>query len=876
MAESYRTRLVRLTGPACIGLSIWCAAGLVSVASATDPSVRVVAPAPWWVFLAGCVFGLLVPAWRRTPLTALPALAATLPWWPVPVPAAALIWTGPLAWLPILAALAAAAGSRWLGAIGRAAGAHSPARGAWLAGALTCVIGAVTLVSLAPQLPGGDEPHYLVITQSLWLDGDLRIENNHARRDFAAYTWRELTPDFVNRGKNGEIYSIHAPGVSVLVLPGFALFGLVGAQVTVLLCLAVAAMLVWRLAWRATDDTAAAWFAWAGVVGSATMLLLGVMIFPDGPAATGTAAATWLLVALARRAGPVRTRAVVVVSAALAALPWLHTRFAVLAGGLGLAIIVALLVEPALVMRDRVRRVAAFLAVPVTSAAAWFLSFWLLYGTVDPRAPYRGAESLRDWIWGAVAGLFADQQFGLLIFSPVLIAGLVGGCRATGRPLRAVCIALGAVLAGYVIAVASYHMWWAGLPGLPARFLTATIPFFGLPLAIGWSRATSTGRTVLLALLALTATMTAVVVGHDRGAFAFSLRDGQAAWLEWLSPVANLPRAWPSFFWGTQGEFLWHVALLIAVWAASWLVLRIVIRRHVGHADIARTAVALWVIGGLMLGAEAGWRLHGVTGVDPARSQLAAHAAGRTWTVSPGHISRFRTPSDLAIRTEEPPLSDRPTGMAMLVGPVPAGEYRIRTDAPLSSGLTLTARIGRSREPLHVWELPAGQPIDLPLSLPVGAAAFVLEAPPDQARTLDLVLQPMSPSAPATSVARTYAVQDGAGMYFFDDQVFVEADGFWVRGERETTVAWSDGPIAAGRTRDLPLRNGGAPNIVTVRVDGWRQDVELAPGEERPVRLPAADASGTWRVSIRSGAGFRPSEVSDSADQRYLGVWVGR
>ena len=33
-----------------------------------------------------------------------------------------------------------------------------------------------------PSVPSGDEPHYLIITQSLLKDGDLRIENNHQQR----------------------------------------------------------------------------------------------------------------------------------------------------------------------------------------------------------------------------------------------------------------------------------------------------------------------------------------------------------------------------------------------------------------------------------------------------------------------------------------------------------------------------------------------------------------------------------------------------------------------------------------------------------------------------------------------------------------------
>jgi hypothetical protein len=816
------------------------------------------------------VLASVVPAWRRTPLTALPALVATLPWWPVALPAVALVWTGPLAWLPILAALATAEGSRWLGALGRAAGAHVPGRGIVLAGLCTLALGIVTLSAMRPNLPGGDEPHYLVITQSLWLDGDLRIENNHARRDFAEYTWLDLRPHFVNRGKDGRIYSIHAPGVSALVLPGFALFGLVGAQVTILLCLVITAMLVWRLAWRATNDAGAAWFAWAAVAGSATTVLLGVMVFPDSPAALATAAALWWLVSVAHAGDPVRSRPLMVVSTTLAALPWLHTRFAVLAAALGITIIITLLTDRRAVLRVRMSRVATFMAVPLISAGAWFLSFWLIYGTIDPRAPYRGAESLRDWIWGAVVGLYADQQFGLFAFAPVLVAALVGAFRTQGRSLRWLCVASGATLVTYTVAVASYHMWWAGIPGLPARFLTATIPLFALPLAIGWARATSGGRAVLLALLGITWLITAIVVFHDHGTFAFNGRDGQTPWLEWLSPVVNLPRGWPSFFWRTQGDFLQHIATLAAlalVWVGGWFAMR----------GLARPVVAVWMLAGLMGGVEAGWRLNGVSGLDPVRSQVAAHGAPRTWRVAPLSVSRFRTPEALTMRTDEFPLTDRPSNLVMLLGPLPAGLYRLHVEGEVSREMVVTARIGRSLTPLGEWALSPGEAAPLPVTLPAGAGAFVLEADsPESAAELQVTLRPAGRAIPTFGFARIQVKDEHADVYFSDDHTFLDDEGFWVRGGREAAVAWSSGSAAAGRTRRLTLRNGEVPNEVTVRMDGWFVTMRLGPGETRDVLLPAADATGTWRTSIQSVSGYQPSAVSDSADDRYLGVWVKR
>lgn len=780
------------------------------------------------------------------------------------------MWTGPLAWLPILAALGAAEGSRVLGALARVLEAHDPRRATAIAALLTGVLGLATLWSIGGRLPGGDEPHYLVITQSLLRDGDLRIENNHAQGDYAEYFGGTLRPDYINRGQDGEIYSIHAPGVSALVLPAYAAFGLRGAQATILLVLMITAALVWRLAWLATDNAGAAWFAWAGVMGAATTVLLGVMVFPDSPAAVGSAAGVWLLVALAKDGSSVPTRHVAAVSAVLAGLPWLHTRFAILAAGFGLAILIAL----------RGRRFVAFLTMPALSAAAWFLQFWLIYGTVDPRAPYRGAENIREWIWGAVVGLFTDQQFGLMVFAPVLLAGFVGFCRASGRAIRLVCLASFLILAAYTIAAASYHMWWAGLPGLPARFLTAVVPLFALPLAIGWARTTSAGRAVLLAMLGVSLLTTALIVGYDDGAFAFNFRDGQAAWLEWLNPVANLPRAWPSFFWGSQGAFLTHVAVQLAAWGLGWLVLRTVVRRHIERADVGRVAVALWVLVGLMGGATAGWRLTGVSGLDPARSQLALHAESRAWRVAPFNVRRASTAFALSVQPDEPPLSDNPTALLMLVGPVPAGEYQLEVGGTVARDSTITATIGRSPSPLTVFPVSPGAVsagLTVPLSLPAGATALVLEADtPESAAGLRVVLRPTSSAVPMPVVARRSAPDGDATVFFVDDEVFIEPTGFWVRGGRETQVVWSAGPASAGRPRAIRLQNGGAPNTVTVRTGGWYETVTLAPWQEQLVSVPAADATGAWRVSIASASGFQPAEVSGGDDRRYLGVWVGR
>jgi hypothetical protein len=85
-----------LIGPLVIGAAIWCAAGLITVADPDSVATRLAVPAVWWILPLAPACAALVPAWRRRPLTALPAVLSTLPWWPVSWPPVALIWTGPL------------------------------------------------------------------------------------------------------------------------------------------------------------------------------------------------------------------------------------------------------------------------------------------------------------------------------------------------------------------------------------------------------------------------------------------------------------------------------------------------------------------------------------------------------------------------------------------------------------------------------------------------------------------------------------------------------------------------------------------------------------------------------------------------------------
>ena len=77
----------------------------------------------------------------------------------------------------------------------------------------------------------GYEPFYLLTTQSLLADGDFDLRNQYESRSYKSFfdhpddLWQQSValPD-------GPLLSPHNPGLSVLVIPGFALGGLLGLK----------------------------------------------------------------------------------------------------------------------------------------------------------------------------------------------------------------------------------------------------------------------------------------------------------------------------------------------------------------------------------------------------------------------------------------------------------------------------------------------------------------------------------------------------------------------------------------------------------------------------------------------------------------------
>lgn len=878
-----------LVAAAVAGVAAWCSIGAIGL---TGPSTanRVALAAPLWLLVA-LPLAAAVLAWaaRLTPRMALPlffSIILILPWVPGRIPAAFLIWTGPvtlIVWLAIGVSLIAVhrVNLRSL---------TEPARASRLAAVLACVLFVASAWLMSDLMPTGDEPHYLVITQSLLMDRDLQIENNHARGDYLHYFPGQLKPDYLRRGLNGRIYSIHSPGLPALLAPVYGWFGYPGVVFFLCLLATAGSLLLWRACYALTSSAAAAWFGWAGGTLSAPFFLHAFAVYPDAVGATLLMFAAGPLV----RDGPISERRWMAIGAALAFLPWLHARFAVIAVAAGLCLLLRLIAPAGLQPGTtgvisvvpafrRARSAAVFLIIPLISAAGWFSYFRMIWGTFSPTAPYGDyTQSALANIPTGLSGLIVDQQFGVMANAPIYGFCLVG-LAAMGRRRPRLALEIAFIACVYLLVAASYYVWWGGRSA-PARFAVPMLPLLVAPGAWLWQNTRSTAtRAIGMVALFLTLVQTAVMAVARGGRLAFNDRDGVSLALEWWSPLVNLPRGFPSLFQATWSDALLQTLPITLGVLGAWGVLRALEQRSSPAGNRIAAPASLAIAG--MLAVSALWRWNDVAGVTPlsSRQDLLRHYDERirpfafVWSTY-----RATSPAQLLPQLSIVTALRRPPapGAPLLVVPdLPAGRYRLMlTDRARASG-TATLLIGRTSQPIRTWNLErqlSGP--DAEFDLPVDVGAVLISGDADATRTARqlamqaLMVRPRNARVASSSALRA-AKYGNFYAYFLDDRGYMEPAGFWVAGDATSEVVAQTAHTVS--SLKVFVRNAPVPNTLHIEAGDWKTDLDLGPRQEQIVDVPLPSGASAVRLLFRTDAGFIPALVEEgSSDYRNLGVWV--
>ncbi len=478
----------------------------------------------------------------------------------------------------------------------------------------------------------GDEPHYLAITQGLWLYHTLDQHRVLYQHDFFAYFPHLMSSHSLHRGPH--LYPLHYLGLPLALLPGFALAGAPGAEVTALL---IALLVCWRVLHvcaRVAGPVAAS-ISVLGMGLAAPFVSNAPTVYPDLLAA--------LLLVLGYEvvdAPTLTARRALALGLLLAAMPWVHAKLLVAVAALALWALYSLwrsretltpqpplpaagegehtlplpaagegehtLPLPAAGEEWRVRvalrtgkgvavkaafaplsraqgegwgvRAALVLGLPLLSVGGLLLFNGWLYGspTLTAQFSLRGQALLSSNPLSGLAGQLFAQGQGMLGTAPFLLL-VIPGAVALWRRDRDAALKVGLVTLPYWLVTLTYHDWWGGdCP--PLRYLLPLLPLWSIgTAALLAGLRTLAARVAVAALAGVTLALTLTIPAAPR--WGWPLPGGQSATLVALGNMLHLPLThWlPTFVIVPVDNGLWRTPWLIAPWAlgllALWLLL---------------------------------------------------------------------------------------------------------------------------------------------------------------------------------------------------------------------------------------------------------------------------------------------------------------
>jgi hypothetical protein len=397
------------------------------------------------------------------------------------------------------------------------------------------IAGVVYCFAIIPmtQVPiDGDEPFYLLVTESIAHDFDLDLANQFRDIAHTASGRTDLVPQLGDPvGAHGERYSRHEPFLPLLMVPGYLVGGLPGAVATI----ALFGMLLVRSTMRWLDDegiavdTARAIFPLFAF--GAPLLFYATRIWPEVPAA-------FCFVEALRGMRSRRAKRWV---PALFGLVMLKLRFVLVAVAL-------------LAMHARKRRavvILAFIVVPI--ALMWFISG----SPLNVHSPRELLPAHPENYAKGFFGLLLDGAAGIAFQAPFFLLGIYAltRWRETPQGFRlGVTASLLYIL--YLLPRDEWHGGWSP----PLRYVVFLMPVLALGAASVWHRVS---RDVV-ALLSLW-TIGVTLHGLAFPAGLFHIVNGENAVGEWLSTTyrSDFSRLFPSFIRVNEAAIVGSIALVV-------------------------------------------------------------------------------------------------------------------------------------------------------------------------------------------------------------------------------------------------------------------------------------------------------------------------
>jgi hypothetical protein len=350
-----------------------------------------------------------------------------------------------------------------------------------------------------------------MIAHSLWFDRDLELTNNYVDQNNIVYAGNLKPEAHLVKGKNGY-YSVHSFGLPLIFLPifGFAyhvsssfsqptlaelhltqwtLLRLVLALAMIFLSATLAIQLYDFIAQKI--DLRISLLIVLVCFLSIPLLPMSFLFFTEMPAAF-LAFVSFKFINYEDNswAPPILS------AASLAYLPFLHVKYYLLAIVLLIFLLFRFRSSP-----FKLQYALVILAIFCSAQGILAVVNRTTLGTVLPFAAYGNIPLDVSNVWKGLLGLFLDQEFGLLWFSPIYVLA-PAGLLLLYRSQRGLAIQYSLLALSVIMVCAAYPMWWGGWSPA-ARFLTPAIVFLIHPLATAFNKMFKAGKVPKILCLAL-------------------------------------------------------------------------------------------------------------------------------------------------------------------------------------------------------------------------------------------------------------------------------------------------------------------------------------------------------------------------------------
>lgn len=364
---------------------------------------------------------------------------------------------------------------------------------------------------LSPHPLTGDEPHYMLLTESILHDGDINLFNNYQEADYLKYYPGQLSSHALP-GKKGITYqySKHAPGLPILLLPFYFIGENVNAvilMVRLAICAltALLSLVFFLLVLDIVKNRCVSLLSWFVFSFCSPILFYSHLVYPEIPAA--------LIMILLFRQTIYKERASASVflksGLGIAVLPWLGVKYTALSAILFLIMAFPLIKS----IKKNGRQIILLVFFPLVSAGLYFFYLWSLYGVFSPLSIYRGVLSAGNLnpiltmnasfseILRTGLAFFFDQRIGIFIYAPVymlFIAGIIFSYKRT----RTIAYSLLVIFISYWFFCSLFPYWWGYCP--PGRPLLTIIwiaaLFMAIALAENKSKYSATIKKITIAV----------------------------------------------------------------------------------------------------------------------------------------------------------------------------------------------------------------------------------------------------------------------------------------------------------------------------------------------------------------------------------------